>query len=137
MPQHSGVHAVALAITRSIAHHADKIRHSPERRSTRGRLSFRIEWTFRDFGLPLRIRADNGVPFASAPAVYGLSKLAVWWLRLGIQIERITPGHPQENGRHERMHLTLKTEDLLRAYALVVRHRRWNLRSLDVAQETE
>ena len=52
----------------------------------------------------------HGVPFASAPALYGLSKLAVWWLRLGIQIERIKPGHPAQNGRHERMHLTLKKE---------------------------
>ena len=50
------------------------------------------------------------MPFASAHALYGLSKLAVWWLRLGIQIERIKPGHPQQNGRHERMHLTLKKE---------------------------
>jgi hypothetical protein len=50
------------------------------------------------------------VPFASAHALYGSSKLSVWWLRLGIQLERITPGHPEQNGRHERMHLTLKTE---------------------------
>ena len=50
------------------------------------------------------------MPFASANALYRLSKLAVWWLRLGIQIERIKPGHPQQNGRHERMHLTLKQE---------------------------
>ena len=50
------------------------------------------------------------MPFASGHAIYGLSKLAVWWLRLGIQIERIQPGHPQQNGRHERMHLTLKKE---------------------------
>ena len=56
------------------------------------------------------IRTDNGVPFASAHALYGLSKLAVWWLRLGIRLERIAPGHPEQNGRHERMHLTLKTE---------------------------
>jgi putative transposase len=69
-----------------------------------------FERAFRDFGLPQRIRTDNGVPFASAHALYGLSKLAVWWLRLGIQIERIQPGHPQQNGRHERMHLTLKKE---------------------------
>jgi transposase InsO family protein len=48
--------------------------------------------------------------FASAHAIYGLSKLSVWWLRLGIQIERIKPGHPQQNGRHERMHLTLKKD---------------------------
>jgi transposase InsO family protein len=67
-----------------------------------------FERTFREFGLPHVIRTDNGVPFASAHAIYGLSKLAVWWLRLGIQIERIAPGHPQQNGRHERMHLTLK-----------------------------
>jgi putative transposase len=65
---------------------------------------------FTDFGLPKAIRTDNGVPFASAHALFGLSKLAVWWLRLGIEIERIKPGHPQQNGRHERMHLTLKKE---------------------------
>jgi putative transposase len=50
------------------------------------------------------------VPFASPTALYRLSRLSVWWLRLGIRIERIEPGHPQQNGRHERMHLTLKTE---------------------------
>jgi putative transposase len=69
-----------------------------------------FERTFKEFGLPHSIRTDNGVPFASAHAIYGLSKLSVWWLRLGIQIERIKPGHPQQNGRHERMHLTLKKE---------------------------
>jgi putative transposase len=69
-----------------------------------------FEQTFKEFGLPQRIRTDNGVPFASAHALYGLSKLSVWWLRLGIQIERSKPGHPQDNGRHERMHLTLKQE---------------------------
>lgn len=69
-----------------------------------------FERTFKEFGLPAAIRTDNGVPFASPKALYGLSKLAVWWLRLGIQIERIRPGHPEQNGRHERMHLTLKTE---------------------------
>src|SRR5207244_13429161 len=63
---------------------------------------------FTDRGLPANIRSDNGVPFASAHALFNLSKLAVWWLRLGIGIERIKPGHPQQNGRHERMHLTLK-----------------------------
>jgi transposase InsO family protein len=61
-------------------------------------------------GLPANIRSDNGVPFATAHALFNLSKLAVWWLRLGISIERIKPGHPQQNGRHERMHLTLKKE---------------------------
>ena len=67
-----------------------------------------FERVFHQFGLPLAIRTDNGVPFASAWALYGLSKLSVWWLRLGIRLERITPGHPEQNGRHERMHLTLK-----------------------------
>ena len=69
-----------------------------------------FERAFKDFGLPRAIRTDNGVPFASPKALYGLSRLAVWWLRLGIDIERIKPGHPEQNGRHERMHLTLKTE---------------------------
>jgi transposase InsO family protein len=69
-----------------------------------------FERLFKERGLPLNIRSDNGVPFASAHAVFNLSKLAVWWLRLGIGIERIEPGHPQQNGRHERMHLTLKKE---------------------------
>ena len=63
---------------------------------------------FLERGLPASIRSDNGLPFASAHALFNLSKLAVWWLRLGIGIERIKPGHPQQNGRHERMHLTLK-----------------------------
>ena len=69
-----------------------------------------FERTFKDFGLPRAIRSDNGVPFASNSAFFGLSKLSVWWLRLGIAIERIKPANPQQNGRHERMHLTLKKE---------------------------
>jgi putative transposase len=69
-----------------------------------------FERAFKDFGLPTAIRTDNGVPFSSPNALYGLSKLSVWWLRLGINIERIKPGHPEQNGRHERMHLTLKKE---------------------------
>lgn len=69
-----------------------------------------FERVFKEYGLPRTIRTDNGVPFASPHALFGLSKLSVWWLRLGISIERIKPGHPQENGRHERMHLTLKKE---------------------------
>ncbi len=69
-----------------------------------------FERLFHERGLPLAIRSDNGVPFASPNALFNLSKLSVWWLRLGIAIERIVPGHPQQNGRHERMHLTLKKE---------------------------
>lgn len=79
--------------------------------TTKERYAFGVfERAFQDFGLPDAIRTDNGVPFASAHALYGLSKLAVWWLRLGIRLERIAPGHPEQNGRHERMHLTLKNE---------------------------
>jgi putative transposase len=63
-----------------------------------------FEAVFREFGLPKAIRTDNGVPFASPNALFGLSKLSVLWLRLGIEIERIKPGHPQQNGRHERDH---------------------------------
>ena len=69
-----------------------------------------FEQLFRQRGLPQAIRSDNGVPFASPNALFNLSKLSVWWLRLGIGIERIRPGRPQQNGRHERMHLTLKKE---------------------------
>jgi transposase InsO family protein len=65
---------------------------------------------FRERGLPAAIRSDNGLPFASPNGLYNLSRLSVWWLRLGVSIERIKPGHPQQNGRHERMHLTLKKQ---------------------------
>jgi len=69
-----------------------------------------FESRFREHGLPDAMRSDNGLPFASPNGLYNLSRLSVWWLRLGIAIERIKPGHPQQNGRHERMHLTLKQE---------------------------
>ncbi|WP_367714456.1 IS481 family transposase [Nitratireductor sp. GISD-1A_MAKvit] len=65
---------------------------------------------FKERGLPGAMRTDNGLPFASPNGLYNLSKLSVFWLRLGIAIERIRPGHPQQNGRHERMHRTLKQE---------------------------
>jgi putative transposase len=68
-----------------------------------------FERLFRDYGLPRVIRSDNGIPFASC-GLLGLSRLSVWWMRLGIELERIEPGHPEQNGRHERMHLTLKEE---------------------------
>jgi transposase InsO family protein len=68
-----------------------------------------FESAFREYGLPDAIRTDNGPPFSSlAPG--GLSRLAVWWIRLGIRPERIMPGRPDQNGRHERMHSTLKAE---------------------------
>ena len=90
--------------------------------TTQERFAFTaFDRTFREYGLPAAIRTDNGVPFASPTALYRLSKLAVWWLRLGIRIERIQPGHPQQNGRHERMHLTLKKEATKPAAANVLR----------------
>lgn len=66
-----------------------------------------LERVFRHYGLPERMRSDNGSPFASVGGC-GLSQLAVWWIELGIECERIDPGHPQQNGRHERMHRTLQ-----------------------------
>jgi putative transposase len=68
-----------------------------------------FERAFREYGLPAAIRTDNGVPFATT-GIHGLSQLNVWWMRLGIQHQRIRPASPQENGAHERMHKTLKAE---------------------------
>ena len=67
------------------------------------------EAAFREYGLPRAIRSDNGAPFASR-GVAGLSRLSLYWIKLGIMPERIEPGHPEQNGRHERMHRTLKAE---------------------------
>jgi len=68
-----------------------------------------MEATFREHGVPPRIVSDNGPPFANrAPG--GLTRLSMWWLRIGIRHERIEPGRPEQNGRHERMHRTLKQE---------------------------
>lgn len=68
-----------------------------------------LERAFREYGLPGAIRTDNGPPFASV-GLGGLSPLAVWWIKLGILPERIVPGHPEQNGRLERFHRTLKAE---------------------------
>jgi transposase InsO family protein len=68
-----------------------------------------LEWAFREYGLPQAIRTDNGAPFASL-ALGGVSELSKWWIQLGIRPERIKPGKPSQNGRHERMHRTLKYE---------------------------
>lgn len=77
-------------------------------RSTHGSDSKRVfESVFREYGLPDAIRTDNGVPFSS---VAGVSPLSIWWIKLGITPLRIKPGKPTENGRHERIHRTLKAE---------------------------
>ena len=68
-----------------------------------------LQRLFRKYGLPTIIRSDNGVPFATT-AIGRLSRLSIWWIRLGIHPELIEPGHPEQNGRHERMHRTLKQE---------------------------
>jgi putative transposase len=82
--------------------------------STKEEYAFAVfERTFKDFGLPQAIRTDNGIPFASRSAFFGLSKLSVWWLRLGIRIERIKPGNPQQNGRHERMHRKVSAKHVI------------------------
>lgn len=77
-----------------------------------------LKRVFRHYGLPERMRSDNGSPFAST-GVGGLSALSVWWVKLGIVPERIEPGEPQQNGRHERMHRTLKAETALPPAATV------------------
>jgi putative transposase len=69
-----------------------------------------FEEAFEEYGLPLAIRSDNGTPFASGNSAWNLTRLSVWWIRLGIKLEHIKPGNPQQNGRHERMHRTLKYE---------------------------
>jgi transposase InsO family protein len=70
-----------------------------------------FERTFRDYGLPAALRTDNGTPFATTGAGQ-LSQLAVWWVKFGIQLDRINPGHPEQNGRHERFHLTLQQDTI-------------------------
>ena len=88
-------------------------------RSTKVRREF--ERIFAEFGLPKAIRSDNGSPFASK-AIYGFSKLSIWWWKLGIRHERIEPGKPQQNGSHERMHLTLQ-QDTASSNAKTIRAR--------------
>lgn len=79
---------------------------APSTNTTQAQARPLFERAFEEHGLPDVIRSDNGPPFAST-GVTGLTALGVWWIKLGIAHERIDPGHPQQNGRHERMHLTL------------------------------
>jgi putative transposase len=86
-----------------------------------------FERVFREFGLPEYIRSDNGVPFSSV-AIGGVTKLCIWWIKLGIIPERIEPAHPEQNGRHERMHRTLKAEATRPArYDLIGQQRAFDL----------
>ena len=86
-----------------------------------------FEAAFREYGLPEAIRTDNGAPFASC-AIAGLSRLAIWWMKLGIRPERIQPAHPEQNGRHERMHLMLQQETM----SPMAAHRRAQQRRFDL-----
>lgn len=82
---------------------------------------------FQEYGLPKRIRTDNGVPFATT-TLARLSRLSAWWIRLGVMPEFIEPGKPQQNGRHERMHRTLKAETTRPpAYSLAAQQRKFNM----------
>ncbi len=83
----------------------------------------RFEHVFRAYGLPAVIRTDNGTPFASR-GLGGLSQLSYWWIRLGIHPERIEPGHPEQNGRHERLHKTLKAHTASRPSATISQQQR-------------
>jgi transposase InsO family protein len=96
-------------LTLSDAHSRYLLRCQAVEKSDQERVQAICEAAFREYGLPQAMRSDNGPPFASR-AVAGLSRLAVWWMKLGIVPERIAPGHPEQNGRHERMHRTLKQE---------------------------
>ncbi len=96
-------------LTISDAHSRYLLRCQAVEKTDTERVGAIFEAAFREFGLPQAIRTDNGAPFAS-PAVAGLSRLAVGWIKLGIVPERIAAGHPEQNGRHERMHRTLKQE---------------------------
>lgn len=96
-------------LTITDAHSRYLLRCQAVEKADTARVQAVFEAAMRDFGMPEAIRTDNGTPFASR-AIAGLSRLAVWWMKLGIVPERIDAGHPEQNGRHERMHLTLKQE---------------------------
>src|ERR1700716_1567461 len=96
-------------LTISDAHSRYLLRCQAVEKTDTARVQALFEAAFREYGMPAAIRTDNGAPFASR-ALAGLSRLAVWWIKLGIVPERIAAGHPEQNGRHERMHRTLKQE---------------------------
>jgi putative transposase len=96
-------------LTISDAHSRYLLRCQAVEKTDTARVQAIFEAAFREYGMPQAIRTDNGAPFASR-AVAGLSRLALWWIKLGITPERIEAGHPEQNGRHERMHRTMKQE---------------------------
>lgn len=96
-------------LTISDAHSRYLLRCQAVEKTNTARVQAIFEAAFREYGMPQAIRTDNGAPFASR-ALGGLSRLAIWWIKLGIVPERIQAGHPEQNGRHERLHRTLKAE---------------------------
>jgi transposase InsO family protein len=110
-----------LTITDATSRYLLRCRIVPKIDGANARRQF--EATFKEFGLPVAMRTDNGTPFASR-GIGGLSRLSVWWIKLGIAPERIAPAQPQQNGRHERIHLTLKHEALGRVEATPGRQQR-------------
>ncbi len=102
-----GTRCHPLTITDAMSRYLVKCEGLPGEKE--GPVREQFELAFREFGVPRRIRSDNGSPFASK-ALGGLSRLSMWWIQLGIVPERIEPGQPQQNGRHERMHKTLKEQ---------------------------
>jgi transposase InsO family protein len=96
-------------LTMTDAHSRYLLRCQAVEKTDTTRVQAIFEAAFRQYGMPLAIRSDNGAPFASR-AIAGLSRLAVWWMKLGIVPERIEAGHPEQNGQHERMHRTLAEE---------------------------
>jgi len=113
-------------LTISDAHSRYLLRCQAVEKTDTARVQAIFEAAFREYGMPQAMRTDNGAPFASR-AVAGLSRLAVWWIKLGIVPERIAAGHPEQNGRHERMHRTLKQE----AAQPLAANRRQQQRALD------
>jgi transposase InsO family protein len=114
---------LCFPLTLTDAHSRFLIRCTAMRRISMERAQAELESAFREHGLPSAMRSDNGVPFA-AKGVGGLTKLAAWLLRLDVQLQRTTPGRPQENGAHERMHRTLKQETALEPRSSMARQQR-------------
>jgi len=117
-------------LTISDAHSRYLLRCQAVEKTDTERVQAIFEAAFREYGLPEAIRTDNGAPFASR-ALAGLSRLAVWWMKLGIVPERIEAGHPEQNGRHERMHRTLKQDTAMPPAA----NRRAQQRAMDRFRE--
>jgi transposase InsO family protein len=103
----NGEYCFPLTVTDAFSRYLLQVRALPSTAEVGARSAF--ERTFREYGLPDAIRTDNGIPFAGH-GLARLTKLSVWWIRLGIRLVRGRPHHPQDNGRHERMHRTLKAE---------------------------